>query len=112
MPLPRVVADPSDHQDVRAGARGGNRLVGALAARELPVTDGEHGLARLGPLLDQGDLVDIDGPDHDDSPHCSAPRHIALHGVDPQSAVCGGVDVESDIDDHIGLAMRVVGQVS
>ncbi len=61
-----VAADLAHHRDLAAGARGRQRLVGALAARHHLVAGTEHGLARLGQVRDRHGQVDIERAENDD----------------------------------------------
>ena len=71
LPGKGVVADRPDHADLRAGARGGQRLVGALAARRGLEIVAENRFARRRQAVDRGDEVEIDRAD--DRDHAGVP---------------------------------------
>ena len=62
----RIAPDAADHRDVRAQARDGHRLVGALAAGQLAAVAAEHGLPRHRVVLDRHHEVEVDRADDDD----------------------------------------------
>ena len=62
----RILADRADHAHLAAGARRGQRLVGALAAWRGAEAAAAHGFAGIGQAVDGGDEVEIDGADDGD----------------------------------------------
>ena len=61
-----ILADRADHAHRGAGACGGQRLVGALAAGRRDETGAPNGLAGSGQAVDAGDKVEVDRADNDD----------------------------------------------
>src|SRR6185312_1698108 len=69
----RVGADAPDHGHLRPQARGGHRLIGPLAARELAAVAPDDGLARSRVALDGDHQVQVDGADDGDHSAAIAP---------------------------------------
>ena len=61
-----VGAVRADQRDLRAGAPGRQRLIGALAAGDGDIILAEHRLAGAGNALGAGDEIDVDGSENDD----------------------------------------------